>query len=337
MSLVRLIKDIADGAQSARDMPEHDAHDLFAAMLDGGVPDLELGAVLTALRLKSESISELHGFYRAITQRAYALRPPGRGLKPLVFASYCGAQDVPNLLPLVVLMLQRLGIPVLVHGTLEGGAQVATSYILRELGVLPSANLAQAQKALDEDLLAFVPTAVICPGLANLLSLHSRLGVRNSAHQMAKLLNPISGHSVRVASAADAASLHTLEQFFLETGFEALLLTSTDGESYANPRQRPRMMWIRDGRQSVLFEEEAHASRGSISLPLSLNAGATAAWIRLAMAGDVPIPHPIVNQLACCLFVSGYADDMNQAKAIAAVEAGGVSAPGQRATGGLRH
>ena len=50
-------------------------------------------------------------------------------------------------------------------------------------------------------------------------------------------------------------------------------------------------------------------------------------WIRQAIAGQVPIPHPLVNQLACCLYASGYTDDMNQAKAIAAVEAGGPTPP----------
>ena len=40
------------------------------------------------------------------------------------------------------------------------------------------------------------------------------------------------------------------------------------------------------------------------------------------MAGEAPIPHPLVNQLACCLYACGYADDMNQAKAIAAIETG---------------
>lgn len=62
-----------------------------------------------------------------------------------------------------------------------------------------------------------------------------------------------------------------------------------------------------------------------MSLPATIDAAATAAWIRQAMAGQVPIPHPLVNQLACCLFASGYTDDMNQAKAIAAVEAGGLT------------
>jgi hypothetical protein len=36
-------------------------------------------------------------------------------------APYCGAQQEPNLLRLLVLLLQRMGAPVLLHGTFEGG------------------------------------------------------------------------------------------------------------------------------------------------------------------------------------------------------------------------
>ncbi len=108
-----------------------------------------------------------------------------------------------------------------------------------------------------------------------------------------------------------------------------MLLKSTEGEPFANPRQRPRMVHFRDGTASTLFEEEAAPSRGAVGLP-ERDAAATAHWIRLALEGKVPVPHPIVNQLACCLFASGYTEDMNQAKAIAAVEAGGLATAAAR-------
>ena len=41
--------------------------------------------------------------------------------------------------------------------------------------------------------------------------------------------------------------------------------------------------------------------------------------------GHAPLPTPLVNQLACCLYASGYAQDMNQAKAIVAVETGSLA------------
>lgn len=332
MNVSSCIKEIAR-SDGAHDLSEQDAHDLFAAMLDGGVADLELGACLTALRMKSESTVELLGFYRAASERIYALRPPSTGLRPLVFGSYNGARREANLLPLLVMLLQRIGVPVLLHGTLEGGGRIASVYILRELGVLPSGSLAQAQKLLDDELLAFVPTAVLCPGLANLLALRNRLGIRNPAHNLVNLLDPFEGAGLRVISAGESSYLAKIEAFLVATGFEALLLRSTEGEAFANPRQRPRILFYRHGEPTALFEEEMAPARTLPSEPSSIEAAATAAWIRQALAGEVPVPHPLVNQLACCLYASGYTDDMNQAKAIAAVEAGGLI-PSRRVRGG---
>ena len=335
MSVARYIRELTEGGDGARALAEEDAHDLFAAMLDGGVPDLELGACLMALGIQAGSTAELLGFYRAAAERLYTLRPPATSLRPLIFATYNGARHEPNLLPLLALLLQRMGIPVLLHGTLEGNGRVASAYILRELGVFPSASLAHAQKSLDDDLLAFVPTAVLSPGLADLLSLRSRLGVRNPAHHVVKLLDPFDGAGVRVVSAGQAPHLAAAEAFLTATGFDALLLRSSEGEPFTNPRQRPKIQWFRHGEASVLFEEELVPAKHIPSEPASIEAAVTAHWIRQALAGRVPVPHPLVNQLACCLYAAGYTEDMNQAKAIAAVEAGGLtqSAPGHRAEG----
>jgi anthranilate phosphoribosyltransferase len=62
------------------------------------------------------------------------------------------------------------------------------------------------------------------------------------------------------------------------------------------------------------------------NLPNPASAAATALWTTQVLAGEIPLPMPLVNQLACCLYASGYTQDMNQAKAIAAVEAGGLAA-----------
>jgi len=325
MTIGRLIREIASDTDNRRDLSEEDAHDLFAAMLDGGVADMELGVCLCALRMKHASATELLGFHRAAAERLYALKPPATALRPLVFATYSGARQEPNLLPLLVLLLQRMGVPVLLHGILEGGGRVASAYILRELGVLPGGSLARAQKSLNEELLAFVPTAVLCPGLANLLALRSRLGVSHPAHSLVTLLDPIESGGLRMVGADQPFELAQLETFLLATGFDALLMKTTEGELFANPRQRPRIRFFRQGEAVVLFEEEMQSGRGTPSQPCAVDAVATAAWVKQAMAGQVPIPHPLVNQLACCLYACGYTDDMNRAKAVAAVEAGGLT------------
>ena len=49
----------------------------------------------------------------------------------------------------------------------------------------------------------------------------------------------------------------------------------------------------------------------------------TAAWTRKVLDGQLPLPQPIANQLAACLFACGYAADLNKAKAFVAIEANG--------------
>ena len=65
MSYGHYIKEIGRGAQGARDLSQEDARQLYAAMLDGGVPDLELGALILGLRVKGESLEEMLGFLAA--------------------------------------------------------------------------------------------------------------------------------------------------------------------------------------------------------------------------------------------------------------------------------
>jgi anthranilate phosphoribosyltransferase len=313
-------------------LSEDEAHDLFCAMLDGGVPDLELGAMLAALRMRGETAGELLGFQRAATERLYGLRRPDRATAPLVVPAFGGAREEPNLLALIGLLLRRLGVPVLFHGTLEGGGRIATVYILREFGIMPSASLAQAQAMLEEQSIAFVPTAALCPGLATLLALRNRIGVRSSAHVVAKLLDPFAGEGVLMLGSSQAIQLERLGSVLATTGARALLLASTEGEPFAHPRRRPRMEFFDQGQRTVLFEEEVGPVKPVPGLPPATDAHTTAAWMRHALAGETPIPHPLVNQLACCLYACGYTDDMNQAKAIAAVEAGSLAHGGRRRT-----
>ena len=326
MNFANYIKDIGRGANSAGDLSEQDAHQLFGAMLDGGVPELELGAILIALRVKSESLPELLGFYSAFSERLFRLRAPAGKAKPIVLPSYNGARHQPNLLPLLALLLQRFGVPVLIHGPLTGNGRIATAYILRELGVMPSATLGQAQEALDQGSIAFVPTAVLAPGLTDLLSLRGRLGVRSSAHSLAKLMDPFETESLRIVSVSHPPYLELMREFLLATSAHALLLRSTEGEAFANPKRRPRIEYFKDAVGQILFEAEAGPLKSIPTLPAAIDAVTTAAWIKGTLIGEAPVPLPIVNQLACCLYASGYTSDMNQAKAIVAVETGSLAA-----------
>ncbi len=323
MSYGNYIKEIGRGAEGARDLPQEEAKQLYAAMLDGGVPDLELGAILIALRVKGESMGEMLGFMEALDERTHHLQRPHGRIRPVVLPTYNGARKEANLTPLLALLLQRFGVPVVVHGLLEGFGRVTTGQVFRELGVRPCTSLTQSQAVLDEKGLAFLPLTVLSPGVHQLLSLRSRLGVRNTAHSLVKLLNPLGADAVTVAAATHPDFITLMRDMMLARGQRGLLLRGTEGEPFANPKRRPRLEWLHDGTCDVLFEAEHESLRMIPSLPESNDAVATAAWIRRVLDKQVALPKPIANQLACLLFATGYAEDFNQAKAIVAVEATG--------------
>lgn len=326
MSYSAILKEIARGVHGARELALEEAEQLYGAMLDGGVPELELGAILIALRMKGESANELLGFYQALERRVYQLEAPAGGPHPVVLPTYNGARHQANLTPLLALLLAKFGVPVLLHGTLEGGGRVATAYILRELGILPCANIRQATEALAREHIAFVPTAALSPGLANLLALRNRLGVRNSGHSLAKMIDPFGGNSLRLVSVSHPDYLEKMRGFFQATGGRALLMRGTEGEAFANPKRRPDLEYFEDGARQVLFDAEAGPLKTLPNLPDSIGAPATAGWIREVMSGQHPVPLPMVNQLACCLYGAGYTNDMNQAKAIVAMETASLAA-----------
>lgn len=323
MNFAHFIRELGRGREGAADLSLEDAQQLYGAMLDGGVPELELGAIAIALRVKGETFDEMIGFMAAANERLHSLQMPQGRFRPVVIPSYNGARKGVNLTPLLAMLLRRYSIPVLIHGLIEGYGRVTTAQILREFGLIPSTSKAQAQQALDENGFAYVPLSVISPGLNTQLALRSRLGLRNSAHSLVKMLDPFKGQGLLLAAATHPDYLDSMRDVLGALGSHAILLRGTEGEPFANPKRRPRIEHLHDGVVDVLFEAEHDSIRALPHLPEACDAKSTADWMRRVLAGEAALPAPIANQLACCLYGCGYADDFNQAKAIVAVEGSG--------------
>jgi anthranilate phosphoribosyltransferase len=233
-------------------------------------------------------------------------------------------------MPLVALALAKFGIPVLVHGPLEGQGGVASASVFRELGLFPSATLNDAQNAIGTSRIAFVPTVLVCPALAQLLSLRARLGVPICAHEVAPLIDPFDGEALKLVPASDETQGEALAAVLAALGENALLFQGCEGEAYPDPLRRPAMVLFDAGERVTLFDGHAlPAATGAVrasALPEHADAKSTAAWTEHALAGRQPMPLPIANLLACCLLGAGYAEDFNQAKAIVAVRTHALTA-----------
>lgn len=297
MSYAPFIKEIGRGPKGAKPLTVAQAESLFGDMMDGRVPDLELGAIILSMRIKAESLDELIGFQRALDTRTAHVQVPA-GPRLVVLPTYNGARRQANLMPLLALLLAREGIPVLIQGRHDFESRVSPFELLAALGITPASSIDKAEAQLVDKHLACLPLSALAPGLEPLLALRPRLGVRNSSHTLAKLLEPAPGHSVRVVSVTHPEYLERMHAHLVAQGSVALLLRGTEGEAFANPRRRPQLETFAKGEARVAFPAEEGGAPPIEGLPDNPEVSANAELIRAMLAGTVAIPQPLLDQVS---------------------------------------
>jgi anthranilate phosphoribosyltransferase len=303
----RFIKEIGRGQKGARSISREDARDLYAAMLAGRVSDLELGGLLLAIRIKGESVDELAGFLASAEASFAPLPAPPGDCAPVVIPSYNGSRKLPNLTPLLALLLAREGVPVLVHGVRTDPGRVTTAEIMAELGLPVASSADDVLAAAAQGRPAFMPIEALAPQLAHMLSLRRVLGVRNSTHTLVKILQPFAGPALRLVSYTHPEYLETLAEYFVTAApggrGDAFLMRGTEGETVANPHRAQQIDWFHDGQRTLLVERDAPTD-DLAALPDGRDAAGTARWIERALRGEEQVPGPIAAQVAQCLRVA---------------------------------
>lgn len=304
MDYRKIIKEVGRGKNHARDLDQETAQALYTHMLNGDVPELEMGGILIALRIKGEGEAEMRGFYDAMQAQTLRLTPPVAKPMPIVIPSYNGARKQPNLTALLAILLHKLGFPVVVHGVSEDPTRVLTETIFELLGIEPTLHAGQAQAKLDGHEPVYIPVRALCPPLEQQLGMRWRMGVRNSAHTLAKLATPFAEDAaLRLSSVSHPEYISRVGTFFAEIGGRALLMHGTEGEVYANPQRCPQIALIDAFGTRVVLERGEENS--DVILPLAKDPLTTARWIEQCLAGKVPVPHAIKLQMACCLLATG--------------------------------
>lgn len=305
MELNKIIKEVGRGKNHARDIDFDSALALYGAMLDGEVPDLEMGSILIALRIKGEGEAEMRGFYQAMQSRVMRLQAPSGRPMPVVIPSYNGARRQGNLTPLLAQVLNRLGLPVLVHGVSEDATRVTSEAVFAAQGIVPVTTAEQAQAKLDRGELAFITIDHLCPPMAKQLSLRWRMGVRNSAHTLAKLATPFGEReALRLSSVSHPEYVPRVATFFSAIDAPAILLNGTEGEVYANPQRCPAISYVGGAAQQaeVWVERQPEVA---VPLPADKSAAETARWTEEVLNHQRPLPEALRLQIACCLRASG--------------------------------
>ncbi len=297
MGIAQYIKEIGRGHAGARALDVEQSRDLMDQVLDRSVSDLEVGAFALAMRIKGETLDELVGFAQATAARCISV-PSDRPV--VVIPSYNGARRLPNLVPLLAMRLNQEGARVLVHGPRLDAGRVTSCEIFQALGLPPVDTAVAVNERWLRREPAFIATDTLSPLLQRLLDVRRVVGVRNSGHTVAKLLQPISGApALRLASYTHPEFGKLMTEFAERSQAHLMLLRGTEGEAVADPRRCPKIDCWLSGRWQI--ELSCPAQEGVLAelplLPRQIDAATVAVYIQSVLAGEQPGPRPLDKQV----------------------------------------
>lgn len=290
------LKELARGRHGSRDLTREQAATLFAAVLDGSLSELALGALLAAYRIKGETAAEIAGMLDAVASRVEAVRLPRTETMSVIIPTYNGSRKLPNLVPLLALLLARAGVPVLLHGVAHEPQRVGSFEILELLGHAPVRSLEEAEARLTECKLAALPINLLAPPLARVIDARLQTGVRNSAHTLAKLLLPkavMPADACRLISVTHPDFHRLMRELFEGHPANVFLMRGVEGEAVVRLHAPQAIDYIgADGSVSAMGIEEAEAQP---ALP-ARDAASTAAWTRDVLEGKQQPPAALAAQ-----------------------------------------
>jgi anthranilate phosphoribosyltransferase len=291
MGIAHFIREIGRGKQGARDLSREQAFTLMTEVLGGSVDPVALGAFCIAMRIKGETADEMMGFLDATQKYLHMFYNP-QDQPIVVLPSYNGARRLPLLTPLLAMLLARQGHAVLVHGCNSEDSRLATSDVFSALGIQPATQV----DAIAKGEVVYAPTQLLSPAVYALLQVRRQTGLRNSAHSLVKLMNPINGPSLQVASYTHPEYAASMQQTLECLKAHAVLLRGTEGEPVADPRKIPVMSCFVQGRAAPHLEIPAESKHLTTDMPIAMNAKQTAEFIGQVLAGHIPVPHSIQAQ-----------------------------------------
>ena len=291
MSISKYLKVIGRGSKGAKDLDRQQSRQVFSEILCGKVSDLELGAFCIAMRIKGESPDELAGFMDALDPFINAF--PEQRLPTIILPSYNGSRRQMNMTPLLAGLLCASGFSVIVQGVETDDARITSFSIFNELNWPIIHNQNEFSLIGQQNQPIFCPIRVICPPLNNLLSLRQKIGLRNSGHVLAKLINPTQDHAWQICNYTHPEYTEKLKKYFQLRPENAIVMRGSEGEPTASLQRVPEMDFHFINGTIQKFPE-IHFE--DIVLPSDLDANITASLTEKMLAGSQPLPKSISLQ-----------------------------------------
>lgn len=289
-----------------------DSHELFGAVIRGELTDIDITALLVALRLKGETADEIAGAAQALRASALEFIRPDYAFADIVGTGGDGSGSI-NISTAVAFVAAEAGLPVAKHGNRSVSSLCGSADLLERFGVKLDMAPDIARHCLDQAGVTFLFAPHYHRGVRHVMPVRRHLATRTVFNLIGPLVNP-ARPPIMLVGVYDARLCTTVAETLGLLGCERALVVNGLGLDEIALHGETHAAALADGRVSDW--RFSPADFGVNTLPLAALAGGdpehNAVAVEAVLRGRGPEAHnaAVAVNTAALLHLSGLAENL---------------------------
>lgn len=311
--VVEAIRKVVEG----QDLTREEAYQVMTSIMSGQATDAQLAALLTALRMKGETVEELTGFAQVMRERvtvvetrhAVGTARSGTGRETLVDTCGTGgdAKGTFNVSTAAAFVVAGAGIPVAKHGNRSVSSRCGSADVIEALGVNLGLPPERVGRCIDEVGIGFLFAPLLHTAMRYVMPARREIRIRTVFNILGPLTNPARA-TAQVIGVYDQALTEVMAAVLNHLGCRrAFVVHGMDGLDEISTTAETKISEVRDGkvRTYVVEPEDFGIPRATLADLQGGDAEENARIIRQILGGGQGPKRDIVLLNAGAAIVAG--------------------------------
>ncbi|SFS94546.1 anthranilate phosphoribosyltransferase [Marininema halotolerans] len=297
-----------------KDLSQQESSQLLRAMMEGELSAAQGGAVLTALRMKGETVNELAGLAMVMREKALRLPPIDSEAVDTCGTGGDGGRTF-NISTAAAIVAAAAGVKVAKHGNRAVTGKSGSADVLEALGVDIQQNAEGAAEALKQKGICFLFAPLFHRAMKHVMPIRKELGFRTCFNLLGPLANP-AGVKRQLVGVYDPAltepvakvlQLLNTEQAMVVAGMDGIDEISVTGETQVSELKNGKVTTYR------ITPEKLGLNRSNLSDLAGGDAKRNAQIIKEVFQGSAgPQRDVIVANAGAVISIAGLANGMEE-------------------------
>ncbi|MBA4373249.1 MAG: anthranilate phosphoribosyltransferase [Thermodesulfovibrio sp.] len=323
-----MIKEAINLVVSGINLSEPEMAGCMQEIMEGRATEAQIGSLLTALRIKGETVEEITGAARIMRDKAARINAPEGVLDT------CGTggdtSHTFNISTTTALVVAAAGVPVAKHGNRAVSSRSGSADVLEALGIKIDLEPAKVEKCLFETGFGFMFAPLFHPAMKYAVGPRRELGIRTIFNILGPLTNP-AGAQRQVLGVFSSRLTETLAQVLGNLGaVDALVVHGEDGLDEITISTGTKASRFSEGKIESMYmsPEDFGLQRGTMQDMIGGDKDENAVLtVRILQGETGPKRDVVLMNAAAALMVAGRTQDLRIAYEIAreAIDSGAAA------------